>query len=70
MDFLWSRGIAYFSFEDSLVFFQDRFDESILANSRWTDYDDWLALQWCWIKWTKVFFSKDENIILNKTVTV
>ena len=66
MCFLRPRGMTNLPLKYTLVFLQNLLNQGILTNTRWTNNNDWLSFERCWIEWAEIFFGEYEYIILDK----
>ena len=56
--------ITHLPFKNPAILLNYSGNQSRLADSRWTNYNQWLALKWCWIKRMVVLLSEYKDIIL------
>ena len=56
--------IRLFAVENVTVLLKDKVNQGAFTNTGWSNKDQWLIFEWCWIEWVEVLLGIDEYIIL------
>ena len=58
--------MADFLHEDAWILLENRLHQSILADTRWTNEDEWFASHRSDVEWSEVFLGVNVDVILIK----